>query len=166
MSMDLDEFTFEMIKILLAVAAAVFAYYKFFREGSHRQRIEFDIDCRDLGVVSDDRIVEVGCTAENKGNVEQRFNDIRVTVRGLKTGATLKEIDGHAPRLAFPERMQKASLISKKYGYFFVRPKVKQCFPLVIRVPASWTHIHVRSTFRYKGTEDIHSAERAFQLDQ
>jgi len=164
--MGTDEFIVEFIKIFLAVAAAVFTYYRFFREGSHKQRIEFDIDCRDLGVAGQERILEIGCTAENKGNVEQRFDDIRVTVRGLQRGAALKEIDGHEPRLAFPEKLQRASLISAKYKYYFVRPKVKQRFPLVVRIPVSWSHVHVRGTFKYKGTDEIHSAERAFSLGE
>ena len=40
MSMSTGEFILEFIKIFLAAAAAVFTYYKFFREGSHKQQIE------------------------------------------------------------------------------------------------------------------------------
>lgn len=158
------EIIFETLKLLIAILAAGFTYFKFFREGTHKQRIEFDIDCCDLGTVGEERIIEIGCTAENKGNVEQRFDGIRLKVRGLEAGISkLSDIEGYEPRLAFSTKIAKASLIpEKKWKYFFVRPGVKQRFPIVMRAPAKCTHIHVRSTFRYKGTEDIHSAERAF----
>lgn len=162
--MNTEQFPFELIKILLTIATAVFTYLNFFREGTHKQRIEFDIDLCNMGMVEQQWILEIGCTAENKGNVEQKFDDIRVTVRGLDGSTPLKEIEGHEPRLEFPQNIQKASLIPKKYGYFFVRPKVRQRFPLVVRVPTSWTHVHIRTTFRYEGTDDIHSAERTFRL--
>ena len=156
---------FEAIKIFLAIGAVAYTYFKFFREGEHKQRIEFDIDCQELGIVGNERIVEIGCNAENKGNVEQRFEDIRVTVRGIEEHEPLNKIKDHEPRLSFPSDLSKASLISKKWKYFFVRPHVKQRFPLVICIPSSITHILVRSTFQYKGTDDIHSAERAFYLN-
>lgn len=158
------EITIEITKLVVALGAGAFAYYTFFREGTHKQRIEFDIDCIDLGAVGDQRIIEIGCTAENKGNIEQRFDDIRATIRGLSVGQPLNELGGHQPRLAFPIKLGEASLIPSKWQYFFVRPKVKQRFPIVIRIPATCSHIHVRSTFQYKGTDDVHSAERAFQL--
>lgn len=162
--MSEDDIFFESLKVLLAIGAAIFTYFRFFREGTHKQRIEFDIDCSDLGEVGNERIIEIGCIAENKGNVEQRFDDIRVTLRGIQEGESLSEIKGHEPRLSFPTEIVEASLIPDRWEYFFVRPKVKQRFPLVIRVPGKCNYVHVRSTFRYKGTNDIHSAERAFQL--
>jgi hypothetical protein len=158
------ELAFDTGKILLAVAAAGFTYFKFFREGTHRQRIEFDIDLCDLGYAAGERIVEVGITAENKGNVEQRFRDIRLRIRGILVGAQLSEIKGHEPHLAFPEKLHEASLIPERMGYFFVRPKVRQRFPLVVRVPVACSHILVRSTFKYDGSNDLHTAERAFSL--
>jgi hypothetical protein len=176
--MGSGEVVFEVVKIALVVVAAAFTYIKFFREGTHKQRIEFDIELRDLGVVGVLRILEVGCTAENKGNIEHRFDEIRVTVRGLD-GEVLKEFEGHEPRLKFPLEILRASLIPAKYKYFFVRPGVRQCFPLVVRVPAAHVHLHIRATFKYKTCrirdvcvkakvarpkKEIHSAERAFCL--
>lgn len=164
--MSLEKIIFEVIKIGLAIAAAGFTYYQFFREGKHKQRIQFDIDCQDLSVLGKERIIEIGCIAENKGNVEQWVDDIRVEVRGLDASGSLGEMKNHAPRLKFPDKLSKASLISRKWKYYFVRPHVTQRFPLVIRIPGNVSHILVRSTFRYRGTDDIHSAERAFKLGE
>ena len=67
---------FEAIKITAAIVAGGFAYFKFFREGTHHQRIQFDLDCVDMGELAGQRVIEIGCVAENKGNIEQRFDDI------------------------------------------------------------------------------------------
>jgi hypothetical protein len=160
-----DEMIFEIIKITLALVAALFTYFQFFREGKHKQRIQFDIDCKKLGVVSNEQIIEIACIAENKGNVEQRFDDIRVVIRGIEKDSSLLELEGNAPRLAFPLKLASASLVQKKWEYYFVRPHVEQRFPLVVRIPQNVMHILVRSTFKYKNTSDIHSAERAFSLE-
>jgi hypothetical protein len=162
--MSKEQIIFETLKIVLAIAAATFAYFRFFREGEHKQRIQFDIDCKELGVTSSEKIIEIGSNAENKGNVEQRFDDIRVVLRGLEEGKPLSELEEYKPRLAFPVPLAKASLIPKKWGYFFVRPHVSQRFPLVLRIPRNISHILVRCTFQYQGTDDVHSAERAFDL--
>jgi len=153
----------EAIKITAAIVAGGFAYFKFFREGTHHQRIQFDLDCVDIGELTGQRVIEIGCVAENKGNVEQRFDDIRVSIRGID-GAPLKELEGHEPRLEFPLKLADASLVADKLKYYFVRPKVKQRFPLVIKIPSSTKIILVRATFRYENTKEIHSAERSFRL--
>ena len=147
---------------------AVLVYYKFFREGTHKQRIEFDIDFLDLGIYGNDRIVEIGVIAENKGNVEQSVDDIRLHLRGLifEKNSHLSEIPGYEPRLKFPMDLGKYSIVAQKYRPFFVRPKVRQRFPVVLRIPTNLNVLHVRATFKYKGTKDIHSAERAFSIGE
>lgn len=156
---------FDVIKIALVVIAAIFTYYKFFREGTHRQRIEFDIDFQNLGVKKLDRIIEIGALVENKGNVEQKFNSMRLRIRGINSESELTELKDHKPRLAFPLGANTMrEMIPKKYNYFFVRPGVKQRFPIAIKIPKDWTHIQVKITFKYKGTTDIHVSERAFQI--
>jgi len=155
---------FSLLNLFIALGALIFTYYKFFREGEHQQRIEFDIDFVELGNVGDYRIIEVGITAENKGNVEQKFERIDLKIRGIKDGLELHEIINHEPRLSFPEDLPNISVISKKYLYFFVRPGVVQRFPVVLKVPLNWNLIHTRSTFKYFGVNDIHNAERAFKL--
>ena len=164
--MTKEQIIFEIIKVSLVVIAALFTYYKFFREGTHNQRIEFDIDFLNLGLKNTERIIEIGALAENKGNVEQKFNSMRLRVRGIDDQSELIELKDHMPRLSFPVGSNnKWEMIPRKYKYFFVRPKVKQRFPIVIKIPLDWTHIQVKITFRYKGTRDIHVSERAFQIN-
>lgn len=165
--MTREEIIFETIKLGLLIIAAIFTYYKFFREGTHRQRIEFEIDFHDLGVKNFDRIIEIGAIAENKGNVEQRFKNMRLRIRGIDNTSELVEIKDYEPRLSFPiDSKHTWEMIPEKYGYFFVRPGVKQRFPMVLKIPSTWTHILVKITFKYKGTDDVHITERAFQVNR
>lgn len=153
----------DIVTLFVAAGGALFGYFKFFREGTHHQRIEFDLELQDLGVVGEERVVEVSCFAVNKGNVEQRFEKIIVKLRGIE-GEPISMLQGHEPRLSFPLEIAKASLISENWNYYFVRPKVKQNFPLVVTVPVTCTILWARATFRYHGSGDLHSAERAFKL--
>ena len=179
--MEIEKHLIEIISIGLALMAAIFTYYNFFREGRHRQRIEFDIDFKNLGLNKKFRVIEIGAIAENKGNVSQKFESIRLRVRGIIDNIDLEEIKNYEPRLAFPESFypkdekkhpsseKKIELIPKlknENNYFFVRPGVKQRFPIVLKIPENWTIIHIRFTFKYKGTGEIHPTERAFQIDQ
>ncbi len=164
--MTTQQIIFETTKITLAVIAALFTYYRFFREGAHRQRIEFDIDYHNLGVKKSFRIIEIGALAENKGNVEQRFKSMRLRIRGIDNDTELTELKDYEPRLSFPlASKNKWEMIPEKYGYFFVRPGIKQRFPVALKIPADWTHIQVKISFKYIGTTDIHVTERTFQTE-
>lgn len=158
---------FEIVKFGLLVLAAFFTYFRFFREGTHRQRIEFDIDLKSLGIRNSDRIIEIGALAENKGNVEQKFESMLLRIRGINKDTTLEELDKYKPRLKFPiDSKENWEMIPKKYGYFFVRPGVKQRFPIVMKIPSDWTHILIKISFKYKGSKDTHPTERAFCINQ
>jgi len=62
----MDSTTVSTFSFVIATIGVVFAYYRFFREGSHRQRIEFDIEFEDLGIHGEFRVIEVAVTASNK----------------------------------------------------------------------------------------------------
>jgi len=153
----------EITKISLLILAAIFTYFRFFREGTHKQRIEFDIDLRDLGCNNKDRIIEIGVIAENKGNVEHRFKQISLRIRGIKKDSQLQELENYKPRLSFPLKLHTAKLVSEIDEYYFVRPKVKQRFPMTVRIPVEISHLLVQAEFNYS-TGDFHKAERTFSI--
>lgn len=159
----LDIHILDIIKIALAVFAAAFTYYRFFSEGTHRQRIEFDVDLVDLGKKDDDRILEIGVLIENKGYIEHKFKKIAVTVRGISSETSLSLLEGHAPRLKFPTKVCSIQLIPES-DYRFVRPKITQRFSVVIKCSSKITHILVRADFTYQRSGQFHISERAFQL--
>ncbi len=154
----------EIIKLTLFIIAALFTYYKFFREGTHKQRIEFDIDLRDLGCNNKDRIIEIGVIAENKGNVEHRFKQISLRILGIKKKSQLQELENYEPRLAFPLKLHTVKLINEIDKYYFVRPKVKQRFPITVRISIEISHLLVQTEFNYSSGA-FHKAERAFSID-
>lgn len=161
----MDTVTISLIQLCLALTAAIFAYYKFFREGSHRQRIEFDIGIEDLGRHGGQRIIEVKISAANKGRVEQRFEKISLRIRGLKNGQELHSIEGLAPRLFFPEQIERTRVIPEKYQYYFVRPGVTQVFSVTLTIPADWVVMNAHAKFRYLGLNQVHTAEHSFRLE-
>ncbi|MEM6507394.1 MAG: hypothetical protein AAF711_18310 [Planctomycetota bacterium] len=159
--------TLQTIQLILLILAGFFAYYKFFREGIHHPRIEFEIEMEELGVYSRHRIIQVSLIAKNKGLVEHRFDGIRLSIRGMLKDAEVSQLKNHEPRLCFPEILvDKMQIVTKKSKYFFVRPNVFQAFPVTLTISPDVTHVLIRATFKYGYTEDVHSAERAFELRQ
>lgn len=155
----------ELLKIVMALGVAGFTYFRYFHEGIHKQRVEFDIECENLNTVGDHTIIELSFILENKGHVEQYFNSLNMTIRAINpTPGILTELENHYPRLEFPIELARGKLIPDKYKPFFVRPGVKQRFPIVMRVPIAYSHIHVRGSFKYKNNNELHTAERAFVL--
>lgn len=90
-----------------------------------------------LGNFKNEKIIEVGVIAENKGYVEQKFTHIGLKIYGLDKKSELHELKGHKPRLEFPLKLHDTNLISKKNNYYFVRPKVKQRFPITLTIAAA-----------------------------
>ena len=143
---------FNIIQPLLIIFAAIWGYYRFFREGKNKQRIEFFIDLNDLGVFNNDRVIEIDCIVENKGFIEHKFKEIIVRIRGIKEGTELLEMEDkndrtYKPRLLFPEKIHSAKIALTKDDQYFVRPSVKQHFSIVLKIPKDIILILVHSKF-------------------
>lgn len=143
---------------------ALWAYLRFWREGIHRPRIEFDIQCTFLGVQNNARVISFAAMAKNKGNVEHRFSRVSLRVRGIKATGTL----GRRPdeRLDFPDPLLKAELVPEEFGYYFVRPGVEQPFTFTTTIPSDTRFILARAAFKYENSEDLHTSERVFEVPQ
>jgi hypothetical protein len=77
----------------------------------------------------------------------------------------LEEWEERKPLLQFPELVLETNqVVPLEYGYFFVRPGVRQRISYVASIPAEISFILARVTFRYRSTGDIHTAERAFEV--
>lgn len=153
----------DVIKIFLAIVAAIFTYYTFFKEGKHRQRLEIDLELKDLGCHGQERIIEVACIAENKGLVEHKMSELTFNVRGIEKNDRLENMGKYKDRLAFKHKLAKIQIVPDN-DYYFVRPKVIQRFPLVVKVPKTITHINVKCRVIYKKNGEFHEAERAFPI--
>jgi hypothetical protein len=155
---------FQGVQCLGFVVGAVWAYFKFWREGIHRPRIEFDVSCHTVGIEGDQRILTFDVIARNKGLVEHRFCRISLPIRGIRNGTSLSRRDDG--RLNFPDVLLRAELVTKELGYYFVRPGIEQHFTFTTIVDADYRFILVRPAFQYEGSEDLHTSERVFDLFQ
>jgi len=162
---DLIDVVFRLLTLLTVLVTGGWAYFRFRREGVHDPRIELDLDCVFLGPQSDAFVAAFSIYADNKGQLEHRFSEIRLRVRGVRRGEPLAEWKERKPLLLFPEEIfTKAEIVPPKYPDFFVRPGVRQRISYVTSIPAEYSFILARVTFRYEHTNDIHTAERAFKV--
>jgi hypothetical protein len=156
---------FEGFQTAIIVGGAIWAYIRFFREGMHRPRIELDIECSFFGPQNDRYVAAFVIHATNRGNIEHRFNEIRLRVRGIKSDMPLQALKEHEPLLAFPEEdFDTVNIIAKKPRYYFVRPGVHQKFSFVTSIPASWKFVLARASFKYEASNELHTSERAFEV--
>lgn len=142
------------------LAGSVWAYYRFWREGEHQAKIEFDVKCAFFGPHGASRIIELEINAANKGKVEHKFSRISLRVRGISDQENLSNRqDG---RLNFPEVILKAELVTEEMEYYFVRPGISQPFRFVTAIPSDTKFILVRAAFKYDESDDMHTTERVF----
>jgi hypothetical protein len=169
-TVDTLKLLLEVIQTIVILLAAFWTYMRFFREGVHRDRIEMDIACEVLETSYGQCALAFRISATNRGHIDFRFPDLRLRVRGMKRGQelTTKEIQtltGGTPYLEFTEGEGKShSIIPKSARYFFVRPGVTQHFSYAMVVPASWSMVSARATFKYPRTNELHTAEKVFRL--
>ena len=155
--------TLAIIQTIVVIIGAVWAYFRFFREGTHNPRVQFNIDCEFLGPQNGRYIAAFTVTAKNCGHIEQHFLEIRVRVRGIEDGANLDTWKERPPLLEFHlEEFDTFNIIPERSQYFFVRPCVEQNFSMVTSIPETWKFALARATFKYEKTNEIHTAEKAF----
>ena len=148
---------------LIVVVGAVWAYFRFFREGTHNPRVEFDVGCEFLGPQNGRYIAAFAIRAKNCGHIEQHFREIRIRVRGIENGVDLETWEQRPPLLEFPlEEFDTYNVVPSRSQYFFVRPGVEQNFSFVTSVPKSWKFVLARATFKYEKSDEIHTSEKAF----
>lgn len=160
---DKWEIALGIAQFLCVLVAAIWAYFRFRREGLHQPRIEFGIQIVPLGVVGEARAVRIQIDAENKGSIEHRFSSIVLRLRGVKNGDPLKRRESDN-RLDFDQSLLKQELVSEKYGYYFVRPGVKQSFSFTTTIPANTRFVLAFAAFKYEDTNELHTTESTFEI--
>lgn len=158
---------FNGIQLLTIIVGALWAYFRFRKEDPLHPRIEFDIDCKFFGPQQNSYLASFTVSASNKGNVEHKFSEIRLRVRGIKINEPLTEFKEYSPMVNFPEKiMEGVNIVPSKFGYFFVRPGVNQGFHYATQVSGDIRFIIVRATFKYKITDELHTAEKVFEVKE
>jgi hypothetical protein len=114
--------------------------------------------------VQDHFLLEVLLTVQNKGRVEQRFEDINLRIRGIEEDQTLTYWKGKEPRLYFPKKLvDNVPVVPAGVEYFFAEPGEEHIFTYVTKIPSSIKYILAYATFLY-GNGTGHDAERVFPV--
>ena len=164
---NLLDLIFNGLQLLIILVSALWAFFRFRKEGPLHPRIEFDVNCKFFGPHHNAYLTCFTINASNKGNVEHKFNEIRLKVLGIRTNEPLKEFEAYAPMVEFPHIILKEiNIVPEDFGYFFVRPGVNQAFNFTTSIPAEIRFILVRATFKYKSTNKPHTAERVFEVKE
>ncbi|PSR55890.1 hypothetical protein AHMF7605_21490 [Adhaeribacter arboris] len=159
------EVAFQGIQATVLIASAFWAYFRFRQETPLHPRIEFDVKCVLYGPHLNNYLATFTITANNKGNVEHRFSEIRLKVLGIKNNEPLTEHIEFTPLINFPDKIIRGvNIVPSSFGYFFVRPSVNQTFNYAIKIPEHYRFILVRATFKYQQNGDLHTAERVFEV--
>ena len=158
----------QIVANVASVLAIAGAAWWFLYTTQFKPRIQFDLGCEVLRVSGTDspRIVEIQFIFENKGYVEHRLYNLYVSVHALAetNPPTAKPQTGE---IEFKRRvLPQVSIVPKEYGYFFVRPGVRQVITHTVAVPIDVSIIRVTSSFSYhRGDRFPHSARRVFVVE-
>ncbi|KJD34993.1 hypothetical protein PW52_12925 [Tamlana sedimentorum] len=151
-------------QLIIVLVGAAWAYFRLWKEGIHRPRIQFEIEFNPFEHIDKERPVEFRIIINNKGLTKHQFYKINLRVRGIGAGENLELWKGNEPRLLFPHKLIDTEVIYKqKYNYVFVEPGVEQILNYNTKLPSSLRLIQVRAEFEYDRSKN-HSVERIFEL--
>jgi len=157
-------FILSIAQFVLVLAASVWAYFRVWKEGIYRPKIEFTVECSSYGPKDDHYIVEFLVIVHNKGLINQKFYSIFLRVRGIGDNDEVSFWEGNEPRIKFPTKFFETEFIFKqKYSYVFVEPGVKQVMSYVTKIPVTHSLLLVRAEFQYENAKS-HSIERLVKL--
>jgi hypothetical protein len=149
------------------LAAFVAGAIWFVRTSKYRQRVQFDLDCKTYTLPTNPEVVvcEIQFIFENKGFVEHRMFHLTVSIHSLKSETDL-EVLAETGELQFADRvLAKTEIVPRSYGYYFVRPGVRQVITRVVPIPVAASMIRVTAGFQYdrKG-KYLHTVRRIFPI--
>jgi hypothetical protein len=160
---DLIDVGTKVGQLLLLLIAAGWAYFRLWREGVLRTRVDFRIECNFFGPHGGEYIVEFLLLANNRGLVIQTFPSINLKLRAIRSQDKLAPWDKYPDRVQFPEKLLDTEVVHEKYGHIFVEPGVEQVITFVAKIPADVRFILARAEFVYSNSNP-HSAERVFEV--
>jgi hypothetical protein len=134
-------------KIAFPAIAGLWVFYKYYREGFHRPRIEFDIECNVVGSNESDSIVEFVVIANNKGKIRFTFHELQLRVRGINEGESFAYWRD-SKRMEFPEKVLDENIIPSKYKYYFVEPGINQAISYITKIPKNMRFVVAFAAFK------------------
>ncbi|MRR11151.1 hypothetical protein EG835_01375 [bacterium] len=163
--MEAAKVYFDVASNLASVLALIGAGLWFLYTTQFKPRIQFDLDCRFFAPVPghDGVLAEVNVVFENKGFVEHRLYDLTLSVHGLQEPSPQKRQTGD---VSFGRRLlPRTRIVPEKYGFYFVRPGVRQVITHSILLPADVALLRVTAGFNYTRSGAYpHTARRMFSV--
>jgi hypothetical protein len=154
----------DVAQFVIILIGAVWAYFKIWKEGLYRPRIQFNIECNSFSEQHGEIPVEFLLKVTNKGLVKHKFYSIKLRVRGIIENNELEFWKENEPRLYFPDKFFDTQFIHKsKYNFVFVEPGVEQTLTYVTKIDSKYKLITVRAEFEYDKTK-THSIEKVFEI--
>jgi hypothetical protein len=155
---------FDIFDHAAAGMAIVAAAWWFWRTARNQQRIAFDIDCTFLDIGEPDvRIAQICFIFENRGFVEHKLWDLQFYLDALHGPPERKP---STYEVIFPQKVySRVNIVPKRYGYFFVRPGVRQPVVHIVTIPKDLALVRVTAGFTYgRNAEYPHTIRRLFEV--
>ncbi len=151
---------------LASAAAVAAAAYWFVVTGRKSPRVQFDLDCGFFHLNEKSIVAELRFIFENKGFIEHRLFDLTVSVHGLKSNDNLNT-DNKSKKILFERRLLPTRLpvISRRIGFYFVRPGVRQVFTHIVTIPSDVPIVRVTASFSYKRPKLLFSLDSGLRGD-
>jgi hypothetical protein len=139
----------------------------FFRTSKYQQRVQFDLECTAYNLIHNGatRVGEIRLVLENKGFIEHRIFHLTLSIHSLDSETEL-QVKPDTQELKFTRRvLPQTQIVPPAYGYYFVRPGVRQVITHIVTIPASASVIRVTAGFAYdRGLKYPHTVRRVFSL--
>ena len=144
---------------LAIIVGGAWAVRRFIIEREAHPHVEFTADITFIERRVDWWIVELTSTLENKGKVLHRIEKFGFELLGLYADDPIETAPEFGDQVHFPHLITRGSWLPKRFGYFFIEPRVKATYSHIARIPCSATSVIMHSWFDY-GNGRSHTAER------
>ena len=147
---------------VVVTIVGLWAYFRFRKERTHYPHIEFSVDCIVHGTSGDEQYVaEFLVTIRNHGYVQQRFNEILLSVRipdyknkKLSTFEESQDGQGRGPsydgRLFLPRKIiDDVDIIPPKYKPYIVEPDCEEVIRYITPISANIGFMLVHAEYFY-----------------
>jgi len=147
------------------IAGLLAAGWWFLYTTQFKPRIQFDLGCEIKRLGADTYLIEVLFMCENKGFVEHRIYDLSLSVQGTTADSIDKARTEHGSHIFSRQLFPKTTIVPQKYGWYFVRPGVRQLIThqLVLESPGPFIEVTAGFTYR-KRSAWPHTARRVFAV--
>ncbi len=166
-SKSLLEICFDGLQAFALVFTAIYTYIRFLREDPLRPRIQFDVECEFWGPQDGAYLASLTIHAENKGNVEHRFETISLKVSGIEKNEQLTGDHFDGQIVEFPRAIVEIkNLVPITDEYYFVRPGINQAFNYALNIPGDIKFIKINAQFTYEKGGDPHYAQKIYEVKE